>query len=299
MRFKNLYGSIPIVQVDKYRARRIYYGRMIRMSGAKIKEKYEVVRTSLYEQIADMLKEIIIQENFKENEKLPSEQTLAEKFGVSRNVVREALKLLKERGLVDLRNGTGSYVKKPEASNLSNIVSCIVAMDDIDFKDIYDIRIILETASAEMAASRVTREQLDHMQALLDRLNDRSITVKERRECDINFHTAIAEAAGNTLLVVFIQTMRILFMDMIEKGIFIEGGIADASLRHQRIFDALEKRDPRSAKNMMYEHLAASRDNVENFQKDNAMAKLLEEQHKKEVEEILAWGKDGLGKGSI
>lgn len=262
------------------------------MSATKMKEKYEVVRISLYEQIADHLKEIIINENLQENEKLPSEQTLAEKFGVSRNVIREALKLLKERGLIDLRNGTGSYVKKPEASNLSNIISCIVAMHDIDFKDIYDIRIILETASAEMAASKVTQEQLHYMKQLLEQLNDRSISIRERRECDINFHTAIAEATGNTLLVVFIQTMRNLFMDMIEKGIFIEGGIADASLRHQRIFDALEKRNSTLAKNMMYEHLAASRDNVEKFQTDNEKAKLLEEHHKKEAEEILELGND-------
>lgn len=262
-------------------------------------DKYEVTRTNLYEQIADRLKEIIITEHIKENEKLPSEQTLAEQFGVSRNVIREALKVLKERGLVELRNGMGCYVKKPEASNLSNIISCMVAMENIDFKDIYDIRIILEIASAEIAATKVTKAQLKYMKQLLDRLNDRSITIKERRECDLNFHIAIAEATGNALLVIFIQTMKNLFIDMIEKGIFIEGGIADASLRHQRILDALQQKDPRLAKNMMYEHLAASRDNVENFYKDNEKTKLLEEQHKKEVEELLAWGKDGLGKGTV
>lgn len=266
---------------------------------SKNNDKYEVIRTNLYEQIADLLQEKIIDEHIKENQKLPSEQTLAEQFEVSRNVIREALKVLKERGLIDLKNGIGSYVTKPEASNLSNIISCMVAMEDIDFKDIYDIRIILETASIEIAATKVTKEQLKYMKQLLDKLNDRSITVKERRECDFKFHIAIAEATGNTLLVIFIQTMRNLFIDMIEKGIFIEGGIADASLRHQRIYDALVQKDPRLAKNMMYEHLAASRDNVDYFYKDLEKTKLLEEQHKKEAEELLAWGKDGLGKGTV
>lgn len=266
------------------------------MSKSQMDDKYKVVRTNLSAQIADLLKDIIINERMKENEKIPSEQTLTERFGVSRNVIREALKVLQARGLVELRNGLGCYVKKPEASNLSDIISCMVAMENIDFKDIYDIRIILETASAEIAATKVTKEQLEYMNQLLDRLNDRSITVKERRECDFNFHIAIAEATGNTLLVVFIQTMKNLFIDMIEKGIFIEGGIADASLRHQRIFDALQQKDPRLTKNMMYEHLAASRDNVENFYKDNEKEKLLQEQHRKEAEELLAWGLDGLGK---
>ena len=81
-------------------------------------EDFAVSRVNLYEQIAGRLEEWILAHNFKEQEKLPSEQALAEEFNVSRNVVREALKLLKERGLVDSRNGTGSYVTKPDVENL-------------------------------------------------------------------------------------------------------------------------------------------------------------------------------------
>ena len=89
-------------------------------------EKFTVVKTNLYEQIADYLEDMILNnKTMQEEKKLPSEQALAVTFGVSRNVVREALKLLKERGLIELRNGTGAYITKPEASNISDVVSRI------------------------------------------------------------------------------------------------------------------------------------------------------------------------------
>ena len=85
-------------------------------------ERFTLTRTNLYEQVADHLEEMILSDDdLKEEDKLPSETALAEQFGVSRNVIRESLKLLKERGLIDSRNGTGSYITKPEAENIAVI----------------------------------------------------------------------------------------------------------------------------------------------------------------------------------
>lgn len=228
-------------------------------------DKYVIVKANLYEQIADRLEEIILGEDMREEDKLPSEQALAEKFNVSRNVIRESLKILKERGLIDSRNGTGSYITKPEASNLSDVINRMVVLENMDFKDIYDVRIILETAACKRAAKNITDEEINHMEELLERLKDRNISVEERRELDFAFHIAIAAATGNTLLVVFVQTMKNVFIDMIEKGIFIEGGIDDATLRHQNILTALKQRDPEQAEAMMYEHLHFSKKHVERY----------------------------------
>lgn len=234
------------------------------MSG--MDERFTLVKANLYEQIADCLEDLILtDETLQKEEKLPSEQTLAEKFGVSRNVIREALKILKERGLIDPRNGTGSYITKPEASNLSDVISRMVVMDNIDFGDIYDVRIILETAACKRAATNATAEDLAHMESLLEQLKHRDITVEQRRELDFAFHVAIAESTGNPLLVVFVQTMKNVFLEMIEKGIFIEGGIEDAIKRHANIMEALKAGDPNMAEVMMYDHLHFSKKNVENY----------------------------------
>ncbi len=225
-------------------------------------EDFAVSRVNLYEQIAGRLEEWILAHNFKEQEKLPSEQALAEEFNVSRNVVREALKLLKERGLVDSRNGTGSYVTKPDVENLSDVISRMVAIEKINYREIYDVRIILETAACKRCAASVTEEQLDEMERLLERLKDRSLSVKERRELDFEFHVLIARAAGNPLLEILVGAMRNIFVEMIEKGIFLEGGIEDAIMRHTNILMALKERDPVLAENAMYDHLYVSLKNV-------------------------------------
>lgn len=226
-------------------------------------EGFALSRANLYEQIADTLESWILANGYTEDGKLPSEQTLADEFGVSRNVIREALKLLKERGLVESRNGTGSYITKPEAANLSDVISRMVAMNHIDYLAIYEIRSILETASCRKAARTATKEQLAQMQELLENLKDRSISVEERREKDFAFHIAIAEAAGNPLLVILVQAMKNIFMEMIEKGIFITGGIDDAIMRHNSIMNALLKHDADAAERAMRDHLEFSRKNVE------------------------------------
>lgn len=231
-------------------------------------DKYAVVRTNLYEQIADRLEDIILSELPAGSDKLPSETALAEKFNVSRNVVRESLKILKERGLIESRNGTGSYITKPEAHNLSDVINRMVVMDNINYKDIYDVRIILETAACKRAATRATARDLKKMEKLLEKLKDKNLSVRERRDLDFDFHVAIAEAAGNPLLVVFVQTMKNVFEDLIEKGIFIQGGIDDAIIRHGNILEALKAKDPNMAEVMMYDHLHFSKKNVESYYKN-------------------------------
>lgn len=231
-------------------------------------QDFAVSRVSLYEQIADRLEDFIITHGFREQEKLPSEQTLADEFSVSRNVIREALKLLKERGLVDSRNGTGSYITKPEAANLSDVISRMVALDNISSESIYEVRRILEVAACKSAARIVTPMQLYEMEQLLERMKDRSLSVHERRETDFAFHEAIAKAAGNPLLVILIQAMKNIFVEMMEKGIFLDGGIDDAIMRHDNILSALKDHDPVMAEDAMYDHLDFSLRNVRRYMED-------------------------------
>ena len=94
------------------------------------------------------------------------------------------------------------------------------------------------------------------------------MTVKERRETDFAFHEAIAEATGNPLLAVLIRAMINVFIEMIEKGIFMTGGIDDAIMRHARIMDALRVHDPQEAEAAMFDHLQFSKKNVEQYLKN-------------------------------
>lgn len=224
--------------------------------------KHLINKISLYEQIANSLEEVILSGEMQEYDKLPSEQSLADTFGVSRNVIRESLKILKERGLIDSKNGVGSYITIPRARNISDVINRMYAMNNMSFKDVYDLRIILETASCERAAKNLTSEEIENMEDILEKLKNRNISVEERRELDFDFHIAIAKASGNELLVVFVKTMKNVFIPMIEKGIFVEGGIDDACIRHRKIMNSLKSKDPNEAIEMMKQHLEYSKMNV-------------------------------------
>lgn len=90
------------------------------------KINYSVQRVNLYESIADNLEQMILNDSSQIGQRLPSEQTLAENFGVSRNVVRESLKILKERHLVSLRTGEGAYIEKPDNRSLTELLNRII-----------------------------------------------------------------------------------------------------------------------------------------------------------------------------
>ena len=140
-------------------------------------------------------------------------------------------------------------------------------MNRIEPWAIYDVRILLEAYSAKRAAIYSTDEELQRMRSLLTKMEDRSISVNERRETDYEFHVAIAEAAQNPLNVVLVMAMRDVFIAMIEKGIFNQGGIEDACIRHGRILKALEAHDPEAAEAAMIDHVKYSLEQVTKYDK--------------------------------
>lgn len=229
-----------------------------------MEDRNGLMKAPLYEQLANLLEREILTV-YSEGGRLPSEQALAEKYRVSRTIIREALKLLRERGLIDSRTGSGAYVTKPEAQNISDVVSRIIRFSNIDSRAIYDMRGILEEAAVCRAAQSAAQGELRKMEGVLETLRDRTISTEARRDLDFQFHYLIAVASGNPLLALMVETMSNVFKDVITPGIFLEGGIDDGIMRHQKIMNALTARDPAAAGQAMREHLAQSLANVEAY----------------------------------
>lgn len=225
-----------------------------------------IQRSKLSEQIADQLEEEIISSG-KVGERLASEQQLAERFSASRTIVREALKILRARGLIASRTGSGAYVTSPNVEDLSHMLSRMIRMNGIGYKDIYDMRYYMEAAAVRAAAEKASDAELDQLEEILFKLKNRNLGFMERRDLDFRFHERIAHMSGNALLSLMVETMAHIFKDVIEIGIFVEGGIDDAIIRHQRIMDALRLRDAVQAEKMVYEHLKQSRRNYEVYYK--------------------------------
>lgn len=225
-------------------------------------------RTNLSQQVADHLEEVILSSpTFRVSEKLPSEMKLAKQYNVSRPIIREAMKLLQERGLIILKNGSGSYITRPKSDTVMNAVSRIMQSDNISAEELTQVRGILELSSVDLAVQHITDEQIKEMGEILADFSDTTLPLKKRVSLDEAFHIAIAKAGGNNLLVMFITVLTSLLRDYMGKGILVDGGIEDAIMRHREIFSALEKRDAQAAHQAMADHLRVSSENVNEFDK--------------------------------
>ncbi|MBC6720702.1 FadR/GntR family transcriptional regulator [Treponema sp. Marseille-Q4130] len=227
---------------------------------------FTLVRDNLSVQIADRLEDTIVNSDaFPVNEKLPSEQQLAEQYRVSRPVVREALKVLQERGLVALKNGLGAFVTKPKNSTVFSAVSRIMQMNNISDDDLTQMRAMLEVNAARLAAANITDDILEALRSNIEEFSDKALSPKERVALDCRFHNLIAKASGNALLEIFNDVLISLLTDYMGKGVLVAGGIDDAIIRHKKILHALEAHNTTDAVVAMNEHIAASKRNVEIF----------------------------------
>lgn len=221
-------------------------------------------KAHLYEQVADLLERQIIAQ-YKDGKKLPSEQHLAEQYQVSRTIIREALKLLKERGLIDSKTGSGAYVTKPEAQNIADVVSRIIRVNRIDYANVFDMRIFLETEAVSRAARYVTEEEIQEMEEILERLKGSGLSAEERSEYDFSFHYMISKASGNPLLALMTEAIGTICQEVISVGFLVQGGLEDSIVRHNRILQALKDHDEKEARESVAAHLEKSKQNYEKY----------------------------------
>jgi DNA-binding FadR family transcriptional regulator len=223
---------------------------------------YRLTKKNLYEQIADALEQAILDPQSSMEGRLPSEQALAERFGVSRTITREALKLLKERGLVMMKNGDGSYTSKPVAGTISDVLVRMIRLDNITDGEVYDMRVTLETAACRGAAVHATGKELDGIERLLNEMEKNKGDLETRIQLDCDFHIAIAKLSRNALLRIFVESMTDVLRKFISKGIQIPGENEDLIRRHREVLEALRTGRPEAADEAMRTHLELSRRNV-------------------------------------
>lgn len=218
--------------------------------------------TNLYEIIADRIEEIIVNDPSLVGERLPSEQSVADEFGVSRNVVREAFKVLKERGLVDVRCGDGAYASKPQPEMVTALLDRLVLTESAKLTEIFEIRHALEVMAARLAARRADDTQLAEIARCIEDMknnrDDRSVWA----DSDLNYHTTLIDATGNNIFRALYasvnKSVRRVFELAWGNKIAMDEGIAD----HTDILAAIRARDEEGAAQLMEQHLAHSEKNL-------------------------------------
>jgi GntR family transcriptional repressor for pyruvate dehydrogenase complex len=218
---------------------------------------YKVVRTSrLYEQIVQQIEESVLNGSLKPGDQLPAERELAQRLGVSRTAVREAVKALREKGLVEAYSGRGTFVTDGTSQAARQSFDLMVKIGLQEGSPyLAELRLILEPGIAALAAARVEESDLVAMRdavAVMDRSQkDPGAYI----EADLDFHLALAEAVANPLILSLIDSIVGLLREQRIRIFNVEGGPQRGQIHHKRILEAMERRDPEMARTAMRSHL--------------------------------------------
>lgn len=206
----------------------------------------------LYIKVAEQLSKLVREGTIKPGERFPAERDLAEKLGVSRPTIREAMIALELSGIIEIRTGSGIYVtdKKPSLSSNDQGVGPF---------EILEIRYIVESEACALAAARITDEQIASLKEILREMEEEEKKEDASEKADWKFHSIIAEATQNSAIYSVVNwlwelrnqsSLSTAFLERIRKE-----GIHPSINDHKRIVEALEKRNPEKARMAMKIHI--------------------------------------------
>jgi GntR family transcriptional regulator, transcriptional repressor for pyruvate dehydrogenase complex len=223
---------------------------------------YKVIQASrLYEQIVQQIEESILKGELNEGSQLPAERDLAKQFGVSRTAVREAIKALQEKGLVDAFPGRGTFVTNGTSNSMRRSLDRIIKSGEPDgLAYLAEVREILEPEIAALAAVRATDQDLAAMREALDVMESARQDSDAFIEADLDFHLALAEAAANPIVLSLIDSIVGLLREQRLRIFRIPGGPECGQHHHKRILEAIQRHDPQEARVAMQAHLSQVRE---------------------------------------
>jgi len=223
---------------------------------------YKTVQTSrLYEQIVRQIEDSILEGDLKEGDQLPAERELAQQFGVSRTAVREAVKTLREMGLVEAYPGRGTFITNSTSHSIRQSLDRMMRSGPSEgTAHLAEVREILEPEIAALAAQRADAEMLSAMGEAIAVMDAARRDPEAFIEGDLDFHLALAEAAANPLILSLIDSIVGLLREQRLRTYYVEGGPERGQYHHKRILEAIEHRDPQGARDAMRAHLRQVRE---------------------------------------
>ena len=222
-----------------------------------VKVELETIqRTKIYEEVAAQLERLILDGALQPGDKLPPERELAERFDVSRSAVREALRSLELKGLVDPRPGEGTLVRTPSIDSLLNPLAGLLGRKLELVHELLEVRSMIEPHLAGRAARNAEREDINRLKNILDRQEDKVAREELAIEEDSEFHYTIARASKNSVILKVVDLMMDILRESRERSLQVDGRREKSLAGHRRIFNAIRRRDAEGAEKAMRQHLA-------------------------------------------
>jgi DNA-binding FadR family transcriptional regulator len=209
---------------------------------------------------AEKIKALITEGSFVAGARLPPERDLCLRLSVSRPTLREAIRSLGTMGVLQSRQGAGTYVTDLASITLAEPLRFMIGLNSRSLVELADVRRLLESGAAELAARQISADELDELRTVLDELRAGPLHPARFIELDAHFHRVIHVAARNGLLLALLDGMS----GLAERSREITGrqpGLLAGTIRsHSQILDALAAGDPLAARQAMLEHLAEIRE---------------------------------------
>lgn len=208
------------------------------------------MKAHCHQNIVNSITSLIKSGDINPGDRLPAERQLAQRYGVSRNTIREAIKVLSENGVVISRRGAGTFVTDSELGDIFNYPLRNIAR----LKEIFELRKILEPQIAALAASRITADQLNELDNLVARQQSATQAV-DQALLDEEFHRLIAVAAGNSLLCDLYDKLHELVSESRNEELQSEARSTLSIAHHKAIARALREGKPETASDLMHNHM--------------------------------------------
>lgn len=215
----------------------------------------------LYERIVSQIEQRIEAGDIKVGDQLPSEHELAEQFAVSRTAVREAVKALRQKGLVEIRPGRGTFITNETSDTIRNSLGMLMKFGAIKGSgNLVEVREILEPEIAALAATRITDEYIAAMQEAVKIMDTALDKVDVFVEADLDFHLALAEGTQNPFIPILMDSIIDLLREQRKRTGLVDGGLDRGQFHHKKILDAVMRHDAQAARKAMQDHLQQVRE---------------------------------------
>lgn len=214
----------------------------------------------IYEEIIYQVKKLVTDGVLRPGDKLMSERDMAEQLQVGRSAVREAFRALEALGIIEIRQGGGTFIKEISTESLAEALALTLMTQKYTSRELLELRKILEVEAAGLASLRHSKEDMIRMEETLKEMSEAMLAGDMGQQADWNFHYVVAEAAHNSLLLRFMDSIadtRCRILQAAREELYRKPGMPQLLLKdHHAIFEAISAGRDRDARRVMYKHLA-------------------------------------------
>lgn len=210
---------------------------------------------SLRDHTAAHLTRLILSGQLAPGDYLPPEEEVTQQLGVSRSAYREAISRLEALGLLEVRHGIGTRVADRSREAVATSLALLLQRRQSGMADLLEVRRLLETETAALAAQRATDEDLAALEAAVATMRDTRVSMDAYIAGDLQFHLTLAAATHNAVLWALAESLRTVLHDAIAATYAMDGRTERRLRHHERILEAVRRRDPAAAREAMVLHL--------------------------------------------